>query len=921
MTGLEMTSNAVAPSIGIAPPADDRPARSQPPACVAERHIEYRRVAVPVRPRGDDSHRFHASLLRALGDAVIATDLEGRITYWNAHAERLYGWSAAEAIGASILEVTSLEAHRIEDDAALPRSDPDRVWRGEMLARRRGGEAFRAHVTLAPIPDARGAPIGLVSVSRDIGAMSATEHAIRDEARQQRVIAALRQHAAASIELAQLLEHAAHTIGEGLGVRYCEILQLGAHGHSLVARAGSGWKEGWREERAAEAGSFTQNRYVLDAGVPVVINDFQAESRFVADEVVAPHGLRSGVSVTIGCAGGPFGVLSAYSRDVGEFLPASAEFLQCIADTLAAAIDRRAAEERVAYMANFDPLTGLPGRTLLRDLLAQAIAHPPRRDACVGVIFIDLDGFKRINESFGHACGDALLVRVARRLEDCIRQGDAVGRQGSDEFAIVLANMARADDAHIVVQRLLESQAAAFDLGDHQVRVTASLGIAICPVDGGTPEMLLKNASTAMNRAREQGRNGFEFFTEELNVRATGRLALEQELRLAIERQEFTLLYQPELSLETGRIVGVEALVRWRHPVRGLLAPAEFIAVAEETGLILPIGRWVVETACAQAAAWHHRGHHDLFVAVNVSPLEIRRGGVAAQIRGARERSGLNPRCLEVEVTESAEMDAGESFLRTLDELKAIGVTVAIDDFGTGYSTLGYLKRFPIDKVKIDRMFIRDIVTEVADAAIVQAIITMTHHLKLKVTAEGVETEAQAGFLRRCRCDSAQGYLLGMPMGAGDLGALLADRGAPRWSGPRETRRSLLLVDDDPDVLETLQAVFQVDGYDVSTATTAQQALALLANSRIAVILSDQRMPGMTGIELLRRAKVMCPDTVRIVLSGYADPAMAKAAIDEGTICRLLTKPCSNATLREAVREAFDRHERDVLRSDPGWVA
>jgi diguanylate cyclase (GGDEF)-like protein len=537
-------------------------------------------------------------------------------------------------------------------------------------------------------------------------------------------------------------------------------------------------------------------------------------------------------------------------------------------------------------------------------------------------MFIDLDGFKDVNDTFGHGIGDELLIRVAQRLQDCIRTGDSVGRQGGDEFAIVLSTMAKADDANVVAQHVLEALARPFDLGGHEVRLTASLGISIYPGDGDTPELLLKNADTAMYRAKEQGRNGCQFYTEELNTRVTRRLALEQELRRAIERNEFTLFYQPELSLDSGRVIGVEALIRWQHPVRGLLAPAEFIALAEETGLILPIGKWVVETACAQAAEWHRRGHRDLFVAVNVSPLEIRRGDVAEQIRGALSRSGLNPRHLEIELTETIGMDGAESFIRTLEALKAIGVTVAIDDFGTGYSTLGYLKRFPIDKVKIDRMFIHDIVTEIDDAAIVKAIIAMSHHLKLKVTAEGVETEEQAGFLRLCHCDSAQGYLFGRPMDAEALGALLDNRtGPPLWSGPRGSQRSLLLVDDDPDTLELLQSVLKGDGYDIHTAASAQQALDLLANTRIAVIVTDQRMTGMSGIEFLRRAKIMYPDTLRIVLSGHTDPATVTAAINEGAVYKYLTKPCANAALREDVRRAFHSHEQEALRRDSHLVA
>ena len=888
------------------------------------RYLGYRGVGRDVSERklAEDQQRFQALLLSTVGDAVIATDTDGKINYWNAYAEQLYGWSAAEAVGANVLEITRAGESRIEDLAAMRQVAIGRVWRGETLARRRNGETFPAQLTLAPIPDAGGLLTGLIGVSRDISDLKGAEKEIRDNARQQSVIAAFGQRALASTGLDEVLERAALAVGEGLDVGFCKILQLTPDGQALVAKAGLGWEEGWLDRHVVQAGSGTQNRYVLDAGEAVVVDDFPSEARFVPAEFVALHGLRSGVNVAIGGGGGLFGVLSAYSRDAGRFLPGSVDFLQSIANILATAIDRRAAEEKVAYLAQFDSLTGLPNRNLLRDRLAHTMAQAARQHWCVGVLFIDLDGFKDVNDTFGHGSGDELLMRVAQRLADCISDGDTVGRQGGDEFAIVLSNMAKADDANVVAQHVLKALARPFDIGGNEVRVTASLGISIYPGDGDTPELLLKNADTAMYRAKEQGRNGCQFFTEELNTRVTVRMALEQDLRRAIERREFTLFYQPELSLDSGRIIGVEALIRWQHPVRGLLAPAEFIAVAEETGLILPIGQWVVETACAQAAEWHRRGHRDLFVAVNVSPLEIRRGDVAEQIRGALARSGLDPRCLEIELTETIGMDGAESFIHTLDALKAIGVTIAIDDFGTGYSTLGYLKRFPIDKLKIDRMFIRDVVTEIDDAAIVQAIIAMAHHLKLKVTAEGVETDEQAGFLHRSHCDSAQGYLFGRPMDAAHLGALLDNRSEPPlWSGPSGPQRSLLLVDDDPDTLHRLQSALQVDGYDIHTATSAQQALDLLAHTRIAVTVSDQRMSGMSGIEFLRRAKIMYPDTLRIVLSGYTDPATATAATNEGAVYKVVTKPWTNAALRKDVRRAFHRHEQEGLRRDPCLAA
>jgi diguanylate cyclase (GGDEF)-like protein/PAS domain S-box-containing protein len=877
--------------------------------------VGYRGVGrdISERKSAENRLRFQATLLATVGESVIATDIDGRITYFNTHAEQLYGWPSADAMGRNVLEIVGEDLDQTFG-VAMREAAMGLIWRGEVRTRHRYGATLQLHVTLAPVADAQGILSGYIGVSRDVSELKRADTAIRDHAREQTVLAELGQLALANTGLDQLLELAVTAVGKGLEVGYSKISQLSPDGLSLVDKAGAGWDAGWLDRHVFDAGAGTQSRYVLDAVTAVVVDDYATETRFTADDVVALHGIRSSVSVAIGGVGGSYGVLGAYSRDAGQFASDSVDFLQNIANLLGTAIDRRAAEERVAFLAQFDALTGLPNRNLLRDRLARSMAQAPRHPSNIAVMFIDLDGFKDVNDTFGHSFGDELLIAVARRLEATIREGDTVGRLSGDEFAIVLSNMSKADDANVVAQHVLGALAEPFDIGGRVVRVTGSVGISIHPGDGDTPEQLLKNADTAMYRAKEQGRNGCQFFTEELNARISRRMAVEHELRLAIQRNEFTLYYQPELSLDTGRIVGVEALIRWQHPVRGLLAPAEFIAVAEETGLILPIGRWVVETACAQAALWHRRGHSDLFVAVNVSPLEIRRGDVAEQIRSALAASGLNPRFLEVELTETLGMDGAESFIQALQALREIGVSVAIDDFGTGYSMLGYLKRFPIDKLKIDRMFIRDVVTDVDDAAIVQAIIAMSHHLNLKVTAEGVETEEQAGFLHRVHCDSAQGYLFGRPMDASRVDELLEVRnGPPLWTGSGGPQRALLLVDDDQDMLDTLRSVLEIDGYAIHTATSGQRALEILASNRIEVIVTDQRMAGISGIEFLRRTKVMYPDALRIVLSGYTDPETVTAAINEGAVYRFLAKPCSNAKLREGVRLAFHHYEEVAL--------
>ena len=388
-------------------------------------------------------------------------------------------------------------------------------------------------------------------------------------------------------------------------------------------------------------------------------------------------------------------------------------------------------------------------------------------------MYIDLDDFKNINDNHGHDGGDRLLRLVAERLRSCVRHGDTVGRLGGDEFAIAIANLANDDDADLVAEQVVAQLAQPFDLDGRETLITASIGISVYPIDGTDADLLLKNADTAMYQGKEQGRNNFQSYSPELDDAAAASRRLELELRHAIEHEEFELHYQPQVSLDTGRVIGVEAMLRWWHPVRGILAASEFIDVAEQTGLIIPIGQWAFEAACKQTVKWQRAGLPDLFVAVNVSPVEIRRGKVVEHVRRALEHSGLASCHLEIELTESVVIDDAESFAETLTELKRLGICIAIDDFGTGYSSLGSLKSFPIDKVKIDQTFTGDIVTDPDDSAIVQAVIAMSHHLQLQVVAKGVETEAQAGLLRRCRCDIAQGFLFGAPMQAGHLKELL----------------------------------------------------------------------------------------------------------------------------------------------------
>ena len=437
--------------------------------------------------------------------------------------------------------------------------------------------------------------------------------------------------------------------------------------------------------------------------------------------------------------------------------------------TVADITDRKAAEEKVQHLAYYDALTGLPNRILLQDRLTKALASARRRKDKVALLFLDLDRFRDVNEAFGLPFGDLLLQEFAKRLERCVREQDSVarldmGRLHGDEFLIVLTGIKDISEAAVAAKRFMDTMTAEFAVQGHSLVITCSLGISIFPEHGADGETLIKNADAAMYFARDRGRNNFQFFTEEMNARIMERLALESSLRLALERKEFFLVYQPQMDISTGRITGLEALLRWQHPELGLVPPDRFIGIAERSGLILPIGEWVLRTACAQARKWHDEGPRAVPVAVNVSAVQFRQEDFSKLIGSVLLETGLASQYLELELTESLLLSDANATFSTLRDLKALGLSLAIDDFGTGYSSLSYLKHFPISKLKIDRSFIRDVALNPDDAAITTAIIAMAKQLKLKVIAEGVEDEAQLSFLRENHCDEIQGYYFCKPL-------------------------------------------------------------------------------------------------------------------------------------------------------------
>ncbi len=505
---------------------------------------------------------------------------------------------------------------------------------------------------------------------------------------------------------------------------------------------------------------------------PVIVADIDADAGWRAKDATAlAHGLRAGWAVPIGARDGT--ALGAFVTYYREPRTPSVDDLRLIgtASYLATiAIEQRSFAEKLTHQAHHDALTGLPNRTLFEDRLQQALAQAKRNGHVVGLLFADLNNFKRINDTLGHRIGDVLLQYVAQRLGSRIRQSDTLARMGGDEFAVVLTGLKDPREAATIAQKLLDALNSAFDVEGYQLFLGGAVGISLYPQDGQDAAVLQRNADTALYRAQAQGESGFRFFAPEMHAEALERLELDSSLRRALDNQELRLHYQPQFEVQTGKLVGAEALLRWHHPKTGLIPPARFVPLAEENGLILPIGTWVLREACQQNAAWQRMGYQPIRVSVNVSALQFARPDFVQTVSQTLDDCGLSPRWLDLELTESLLMRDIDAVRLRLAELRKLGVGISIDDFGTGYSSLAYLQQLPIDSLKIDASFVRDIRTQAGASGpaptLVKTILSLAHNLGMKVVAEGVETTEQLEFLRGAACDRGQGFLLARPMPA-----------------------------------------------------------------------------------------------------------------------------------------------------------
>jgi diguanylate cyclase (GGDEF)-like protein/PAS domain S-box-containing protein len=563
--------------------------------------------------------------------------------------------------------------------------------------------------------------------------------------------------------------------------------------------------------------------------------------------------------------------------------------------------ERRAAEQRIQQLLRFDELTGLPNRLQLFERLGVML----QTTAETAVLVLALDRFRRINDGLGVDIGDAVLREVAQRVVAGVRGSDLVARRVGDEFVVVME--AAPGQALRCAQTLLDAIARPITVAGHDIHLTCSIGVAAAPADGDNADVLLRHANAALHQAKLRGRNQVSVYAGAPYDDDPERLALENALRQALRDEQLELHYQPQVDLVHGRMVGVEALLRWRHPTLGPIAPDRFIPIAEETGLIVAIGDWVLRHAIEQAARWREAGLPRLRIAVNLSARQLQQPDLARRIEGLLSSSGLDPRLFGVEVTESMLIANFDQAVQHLHALRALGVEVALDDFGTGYSSLSYLRRLPVEVVKIDRSLVPDVSASAEDVSITRAIITMAHQLQMKVIAEGVESEGQLSLLAANGCDQMQGYWFSAALPAPAVEALLREgrQVDPTLLGRRANLPTLLLVDDEANILAALRRLLRGEGWRVLSARSAEEALQLMARHEVDVILSDQRMPGTTGVELLRRAKQLYPETIRLVLSGYTELQSITDAINEGAIYKFLAKPWEDEPLRANLREAF----------------
>jgi diguanylate cyclase (GGDEF)-like protein/PAS domain S-box-containing protein len=686
-------------------------------------------------------HVAMATAVEQSADSIVITDPGGKIEYVNSAFTLMTGYTSAEALGQKP-RVLKSGSHPDQFYRELWQTIlRGEVWRGQLVNRRKNGTLYDEEMQISPVRAATGKITGYIAIKRDV-----TERKIAEKAQS---------------FLAAIVENSEDAI---IAATPTGVILTWNHGASTIL--------GYPAE---EVIGKPVSAFVAPERMAVMANlVYQVSQGHVVSNYDGICLRRDGRSIPVAVTGFPLRdstgkvvAITAMLRDVTErkrleqVLRESEERLHVTA------------EEKIQFLAYHDALTELPNRSLLLDRLDNALAGARRRNEKAGLLLINLDRFRTINDSFGHTFGDVVLHDLARRLKNCVREPDTIARTGGDEFVVILSGVSDAAVAMIAAERMMDAMSTTFSLQGHSINVGCCIGISLFPEHGADCETLIRNADAAMLSAKDSGHCTIRFFTDEMNAKAVEQLTIERNLRSALERDEFFLVYQPQVEIASGRITGFEALIRWRQPELGLVRPDRFISIAEHNDLILPIGEWVIRTACAQARTWQDHGLPAVSMAVNVSATQFHQENFCALIRQVLRESGLSPHYLELELTESLLLSTADTTVARFRELKEMGLNLAVDDFGTGYSSLAYLRQLPIDRLKIDKAFIQNIAVHYDDAAIVTAMISMTKSLHLNVIAEGVETEAQLSFLREHHCDEVQGYYFSKPVSGEEATSML----------------------------------------------------------------------------------------------------------------------------------------------------
>jgi diguanylate cyclase (GGDEF)-like protein/PAS domain S-box-containing protein len=714
------------------------------------------------------------ALIEQVPDFLFAKDLDSRFVIANGSIGAGYGRpNAGDLLGLTDFDLHPSEVaqHFFDIEQKIIRTGQSMIDMEELIVSPAGVRKWLS-TTKAPLLNEQNKIVGLVGVGRDITARKYAEDFRNGQTK-------ILEMVATNAKLESVLDRLVHLIESQLPGVYGSILLIDKLGRHLMHGVAPSLPEAYLHAidglkigpKAGSCGTAAFRRETVV--VADIMNDPLWEDYWA---LAAKEGYRSCWSTPIlSHLGDVLGTFAMYSKEVREPNTNEVRIVDAARRIAGIAIERKRAEERIQFLASHDALTELPNRTLLQDRLAQAVLYAQRYERWVTVAFIDLDNFKFINDSVGHSGGDELLKIVSNRMLSSVRATDTVVRLGGDEFVILLVDQPKSEDLiSSTLQKIRAAIAEPIQIGGHDLRVTCSIGLANYPRDGVDADTLLANADAAMYRAKENGRDNFQFYTRELNIKVHEKFVLQKDLRNAVAQSEFVLDYQPQVDLATGRIFAVEALIRWMHPLRGRVPPLEFIPMAEETGLIVQIGDWVLQTACRQNKAWQDEGLAPMTVCVNVSARQFREKSWVSRVASALQESGLEAKYLELELTESLIMQDVEQAIATMEEFRILGVQLSIDDFGTGYSSLAALKRFPVARLKIDKSFIDDLPHDEDGKAVARAIISLGHNLNLRVVAEGVETQAQADFLRANNCDEMQGYYVGKPIAASEINKLLS---------------------------------------------------------------------------------------------------------------------------------------------------